>query len=95
VVEAFRLTAVHDDAETFVADAAHVVGRRLPLVRDTKGRTGDILLTLDTGRSDLGAEGYALTVGDTVRITARTDAGAFYGTRTVLQLRPATCGRSS
>ena len=80
-----RQDAVHDDAATFVADLAQA-GHRLPLVRDTTVRAGDIVLTLDGARTDLGAEGYALSVGDTVRITARTDAGAFYGTRTVLQL---------
>jgi hexosaminidase len=78
--------SVRDDAETFAADAAGIAGHGLSVVRDTNAHRGDIQLTLDQGRSDLGAEGYALTVGDSVRITARTDAGAFYGTRTVLQL---------
>jgi hexosaminidase len=79
--------SVHDDAETFLADAFALTGRRLTLVRSTADpRPGDIVVRLDPARSDLGAEGYAMTVGATVRITARTDAGAFYGTRTLLQL---------
>ena len=80
-------TTVHDDARTFIDDASELTGRKLPLVRSNEhARTGDLAIALDPGRADLGAEGYELTVGKTVTITARTDAGAFYGTRTVLQL---------
>ncbi|MFI6674019.1 family 20 glycosylhydrolase [Kribbella sp. NPDC050470] len=80
-------TAVHDDAATFTADAKELTGRLLPVVRSTSaGRAGDLLVRLDPARADLGAEGYELTVGKTIHITAKTDAGAFYGTRTVLQL---------
>ncbi|MFC9424590.1 family 20 glycosylhydrolase [Streptomyces sp. NPDC056987] len=51
------------------------------------GRPGDILIATDPGRGGtLGAEGYELGVTDRVRITGATAAGAFYGTRTVLQL---------
>lgn len=34
----------------------------------------------------LGAEGYRLTVGTRITVTAATSTGVFYGTRTVLQL---------
>ncbi|MGW1342613.1 family 20 glycosylhydrolase [Kribbella sp. NPDC002412] len=86
LVEPHR-TAVHDDAATFAADAKELTGRLLPVVRSTSaGRAGDLLVRLDPARADLGAEGYELTVGRTASITAKTDAGAFYGTRTVLQL---------
>src|SRR5262245_1373985 len=78
---------VGDDANTFAAAAAGIAGgHALPVARDTHPNLGDIQLTLDPGRTDLGAEGYTLTVGDSLQITARADAGAFYGTRTVLQL---------
>lgn len=82
-----RQAAVHDEARTFADDAAALVGRRLPVgVRAGFGAAGDIVLRLDHNRTDLGAEGYALSVGSTVTVTARTDAGAFYGTRTILQM---------
>ncbi|MFI6345949.1 family 20 glycosylhydrolase [Streptomyces sp. NPDC050560] len=63
--------------------AAH--GLRLPVVRGAAHR-GDIVLRTDTGRRDLGAEGYALRVADRVTVTGRTGDGVFHGTRTVLQL---------
>ncbi|HVK22397.1 MAG TPA: family 20 glycosylhydrolase [Actinokineospora sp.] len=49
-------------------------------------RAGDIYLALGSTDSALGTEGYALSVTDKITITARDDKGAFYGTRTVLQL---------
>ncbi|GAB2598797.1 family 20 glycosylhydrolase [Kribbella endophytica] len=73
------------EATTFVEDAREVVGQRLPVVGG-KAKTGDIVLAVDSRRTELGAEGYELSVGKTIAITAKTDAGVFYGTRTVLQL---------
>jgi hexosaminidase len=49
-------------------------------------RAGDVYLTLGSTDTTLGTEGYALSITDRVIVTARADAGAFYGTRTLLQL---------
>ncbi|GGP87749.1 lacto-N-biosidase [Streptosporangium pseudovulgare] len=82
-----RATAVHDEARTFADDIAAETGRRPPVVHSTTAaKAGDIVLRLDDSRADLGAEGYALTVGGVATVTAKTDAGAFYGTRTLLQM---------
>jgi hexosaminidase len=81
-----RQTSVHDDANTFAGDAKELLGRSVPVAQTTSTRIGDIVLALDGSRGDLGAEGYELSVGRTITITAKTDTGAFYGTRTVLQL---------
>jgi len=80
----------------------HVLGRRLadeigqltgqPLrVRSGTGsRPGDIVLRLvaanATGSGAFGDEGYALDLGDSIQIRAHTLAGAFYATRTILQM---------
>ncbi|MFI7277917.1 glycoside hydrolase family 20 protein [Streptomyces sp. NPDC049879] len=48
-------------------------------------RDGDVLLRLDKG-AGTGAEGYRIETEDhRVTVTARTQAGVFYGTRTVVQ----------
>ncbi|WP_188316343.1 family 20 glycosylhydrolase [Solihabitans fulvus] len=47
---------------------------------------GDIYLGLGSTDTGLGAEGYQLAITDRVAVTARADAGAFAGTRTLLQL---------
>jgi hexosaminidase len=46
-------------------------------------RAGDVVLSLSPAVRQ--EQGYELTVGDTVAVRARTETGAFYGTRTVLQ----------
>ncbi|MEU1707608.1 family 20 glycosylhydrolase [Streptomyces sp. NPDC005706] len=77
-----------DDAQQFAADLSVHTGTTVPVVKTTpdQARTGDIVLTLGSADTQLGTEGYALKVAGALTVTARTDAGAFYGTRTVLQL---------
>ncbi|MFE6750756.1 family 20 glycosylhydrolase [Kitasatospora purpeofusca] len=82
------LDPVHDDrlaedAATFAEDLGLLAGRPVPVVVGTAG-AGDITLTL--GEDTLPAEGYRLTVAASVTVRAGTTAGAFYGTRTLLQL---------
>ena len=72
-------------ARTLADDLQAALGRRIP-VADGPARRGDIVLRTDRGRTDLGAEGYALRVGTQAQITGGTDDGVFYGTRTLLQL---------
>ncbi|MEV6282300.1 family 20 glycosylhydrolase [Kribbella sp. NPDC051770] len=67
------------EAETFAEDV------RLPVVGG-RAKTGDIVLAVDSKRTELGAEGYELSVGKTISVTAKTNAGVFYGTRTILQM---------
>ncbi|WHM40410.1 family 20 glycosylhydrolase [Streptomyces sp. BPTC-684] len=72
-----------DEAATLADDLAAQTGRTVAVVTGTPA-TGDIGLTLGDGT--LPTEGYRMTVGQTVAIQAATDTGAFYGTRTLLQL---------
>lgn len=81
-----RTAELRGDAGTFADDLADATGLRLPVVTGGDGAAGDVVLGVDASRKDLGAEGYELVVGDTVRITGATAAGAFLGTRTVLQM---------
>ena len=60
--------------------------RRLPVVSGAAPLPGDIELALGSRDRGLGREGYRLEVGPVLRIEARTAAGAFYGTRSVVQL---------
>lgn len=76
-------------AERFAADYAELFSRRLTVVQG-KGRAGDLVLSRADRRDTLGAEGYRLAVGETATITAATAQGAFWGTRTILQISEQT-----
>ncbi|WP_063753315.1 family 20 glycosylhydrolase, partial [Streptomyces sp. NRRL S-87] len=71
------------DAAPFAEDLGALAGRTVPVVDGTPA-TGDIALTLGDG--SLPAEGYRMTVGPSLTVRAGTAAGAFLGTRSVLQL---------
>jgi hexosaminidase len=58
---------------------------RRPALAGEPVRPGDIELALGSPDRRLGREGYRLDVGPALRIEARSAAGVFYGTRTVLQ----------
>jgi hexosaminidase len=75
---------LHDEADTTAADLADLTGAK-PEVVAGEPKSGDAYLTLG-GDASLGDEGYTLDVGDSYVVHAKTDAGAFYGTRTLLQL---------
>ena len=63
-------------------DAGHGT---VPVV-DGAARAGDVVIDVDPARTALGAEGYELRSGETLAVTGATETGAFYGTRTILQL---------
>jgi hexosaminidase len=74
------------EARLFADELLRLTGRRLPVVVGDDLAVGDIQLALGAGDRRLGREGYRLQVGGALRISARGDAGVFYGTRTLLQL---------
>lgn len=74
-------------SQTFADDLKALTGFTINTLAGTSAPApGDIYLTLGNTDAALGAEGYTMTVTDRVTISAGTDTGAFYGTRSVLQL---------
>ncbi len=73
-------------ASAFAADLQALTGFTVPVFVDTVPQSGDITLALGSHDPSIGDEGYFLTVTDQISIQARTDAGVFYGTRSVLQM---------
>ncbi|GAA4008122.1 beta-N-acetylhexosaminidase [Streptomyces plumbiresistens] len=69
-----------------LADDLRAAGHgRVPVM--TGGtRAGDIVIDVRPGRAALGDEGYELRAGERLSVTGATETGAFYGTRTLLQL---------
>ncbi|WP_266158608.1 beta-N-acetylhexosaminidase [Dyella silvatica] len=74
-----------DTARQLADDLFAESGVHMAMVAGVAPRTGDIALS---GIADpsLGTEGYALTIGDHVQISANSPAGAFYATRSLLQM---------
>jgi hexosaminidase len=86
VIDSASAPELTTTAKVFAADLQSLTGVSIqPVVGSPNA--GDIGLSLlatpDTG---LGSEGYSVNVAGTVSISANTDVGAFYGTRTLLQL---------
>lgn len=75
-----------DTAHVFQSDLFEVTRYTLPVVATNDPAPGDFFLTLRKLDSALGKEGYLFQVGDVVAIIANTSTGAFYGTRTALQI---------
>ncbi|MCD7445068.1 family 20 glycosylhydrolase [Streptomyces lincolnensis] len=69
-----------------LADDLRAAGHgTVPVVRGG-ARAGDIVIDVRPTESALGTEGYALHAGKRLSVTGATETGAFYGTRTLLQL---------
>jgi hexosaminidase len=81
-------TTLATTSQVFADDLRAQTGYTLAQVTGTTAElwAGDIFLSLGSTDTRLGAEGYALSVTDKVSVTARDDRGAFYGTRSILQL---------
>lgn len=71
-------------AETFAADYKEMFSHQLSVAKGS-ARDGDIVLCMKADKT-LGTEGYRMTVGRTVLIEAQTVQGAFWATRTLLQM---------
>ncbi len=81
VVKSSKLNAV---ANALAADYEQLTGRKLTVVTGS-AKTGDIVLSVSKDKK-LGNEGYTLQIGNTVALAAATEQGAFWGTRTLLQV---------
>lgn len=75
-------------AQVFQSDLLALMNTSLAVLTTTACglQAGDIYLSLSANDPSLGVEGYDLTIDSYITINAMQNAGAFYGTRTILQL---------
>lgn len=75
-----------EKAKTFAEDLRLLSGYGIKVTSGTRTGKGNILLSLDFSRNDLGEEGYVIEVRkDYIEICGQTEKGVFWGTRTLLQ----------
>ena len=87
VVDEAYASQLSDIASTFASDLLDLTGQSIPIVVGaSSAQAGDIYLTMGATDASLGQEGYLLAIADHISISAQTDAGVFYGTRSVLQM---------
>lgn len=73
-------------AEEFKADYQDVTGRTIEIVSGTEPGAHDFYFTLGSSDEGLGEEGYLMTVGEGVSVEAADPVGAYWSTRTILQI---------
>ena len=71
-------------ANALIADLKEMSGTNLTVVKGA-AKPGDIVLSLKNDKK-LGQEGYVMNIGSTVELSAATERGLFWATRTLLQL---------
>ena len=76
--------ALQTVAKQFAADYEAMFGQKLTLVGG-KAKKGDIVLTLKK-LDTMPSEGYQMTIGDVVEVASPAEIGAFWATRTLLQM---------
>ena len=87
VLDATNETELSTTGEVFSEDLRTLTGFTIPVTTGAASvQAGDIYLSLGASDAQIGQEGYLLTVTDTVALSAQTDAGVFYGTRSLLQM---------
>ncbi|WP_163505985.1 glycoside hydrolase family 20 zincin-like fold domain-containing protein [Fodinicola acaciae] len=89
VVNATADSQLATDARTFADDIAGGLDGVTPAVvfgAPSTAQPGDITMSLGNADNRLGTEGYGLTIAPVLAISAPTETGAFWGTRTVLQM---------
>lgn len=85
VVQPEYRTKLASGVEQFKTDLLEMSGMKYE-VKYGKPAKGDIYFTLNTADKSLGEEGYQISIGDYVQVEAPTRTGAFWATRTLLQM---------
>jgi hexosaminidase len=87
LLDATSAAELSTTASVLADDLLTLTGLTVPVITGAASvQAGDIYLSLSAPDPELGEEGYSLAITDTVAISAPTDAGVFYGTRSLLQM---------
>ena len=80
-----------DVAEALAEDYGLLFGKAMKTKSAVKGAAGAIVINL-VSDEELGDEGYSIDIADQITLNAQTTKGAYWGTRTLLQIMEASKG---
>lgn len=86
VVDPASAEALTPYVQTFLNDLKLARPETAFSIRKGRAAKGDIYFTLNNASTDLKSEGYRLDISDSVRIEAKEPRGAFWATRSLLQI---------
>lgn len=72
--------------EEFQKDLKAITGIRLPLIQGSNAQANDFYFAFDKDVANLGKEGYEMDIQDILQVKATTETGAYYATRSILQI---------
>lgn len=86
--------ALADVADKFAEDYKEITGLDIQVISGTKdiASAGDFYLELTTEKKGLDKEGYTINIEDVVSVEAEQSTGAYWSTRTILQILKLTNG---
>ena len=84
--------ALQRAATEFQKDYKDLFGKDLEIVYADSANAGDFFFTLVEAGTGLKEEGYNLKIGDSVTVEAETSTGAYWATRSILQILKQTDG---
>jgi glycosyl hydrolase family 20 len=86
VLDPVAAESLQPSAEVIREDLSSVFGIRVSITKSLRPMPGDVFLSTNESDGQLGPEGYTLEIGSVTTIRARTPAGVFYGSRSILQM---------
>lgn len=84
--------ALQRAATEFQKDYKDILGKDLQIVYADSANAGDFFFTLVEAGTGLKEEGYNLKIGDSVTVEAESSTGAYWATRSILQILKQTDG---
>ena len=86
------IAALQRAATEFQKDYKDILGKDLQIVYADSANAGDFFFTLVEAGTGLKEEGYNLKIDDSVTVEAETSTGAYWATRSILQILKQTDG---
>ena len=86
IVDSAYTEQLNETAKKFAADYKDIVGKDIVIEQGSEAGNNNFFLTLATDDTGLCNEGNIITVDNSIKIEAKAAQGAYYATRSILQI---------